>query len=393
MAKAVTRFCLCILNFLSLSYPGCIGIFIFSQWEQIAASSAQTPLRIGGPSTGGYLEAANDLVSPFNGCKIDPRKKGEEYTFLVTGHLYGSASDQTSLLPASTLLRAITKINSLGARFFIALGDIFRIPEAKHIDNFLSNFALKLEMPFFNAVGNHDVLKYPEEYLEKFGTTFFSFTYNTDIFIILDSEKNYGQILGEQLRFFQDVLADIKKNKEIRNVFIFSHRPVWTTAHPAFGIIYTHRDKCNFNSDIKPLLLELPNLKKIYWFSDDTGGNHFVNFFFDNNIFKNITFIDTGIGDSLNDLILLVKVNNAGGVGFKLIPLGDQFLLPAEHYNLEYWKTMIKPIRYRSIFDKVMRRLRDSYFIIGFTLGVIAGAVLTLIGILIISRIKARRRG
>ena len=129
------------------------------------------------PVTSGSLE------SPINHARLNLDDASTPYTFLAAGHLYG-APDVDSVYPASTFLANIDRINNMGARFFVALGDLYREPA--HIGSFRECIA-DVRFPVFNAAGNHDVMD-RALYEEAFGRTYYSFVYGNEAFVVLDAE-------------------------------------------------------------------------------------------------------------------------------------------------------------------------------------------------------------
>ena len=82
-------------------------------------------------------------------------------------------------------------INSLKTQFFVGLGDIFFTNQLNQVQEFLQAFAYKLETPFFNAPGNHDLYPDPVRYRDLFGKTYFDFQIGNEYFIFLNTKKNF----------------------------------------------------------------------------------------------------------------------------------------------------------------------------------------------------------
>ena len=284
--------------------------------------------------------------SPLNGLTLDLDEEMGEYSFLLAGHLYGAPENRRSVFPSSSFLANMDKINSIGARFFVSLGDNYRRANSVHIANYITSVASKLEMPLFNSVGNHDLTS-RDLYEANFGKTYYHFAYNSELFVFLDSELDAGSITGDQLDFLLHIAQSAIENPDIRNVFIFSHKLIWSVNNPDYRIVFDHlnarsgyTDTDNFENDIKPILTDLSEHKAVYWVSGDIGCSWSLSLFFEKDRNSNVTYIATGIGDTERDAILQVNVSKSGDeVAFTPISLTGQELQPMEYYGVDYWES------------------------------------------------------
>jgi hypothetical protein len=259
------------------------------------------------------------------------------YSFFVSGHWHGSSTNQSGF-PASTILANIEKINNDSAWFLVSTGDIF-LDVRKDIPNYETYLFNKLEKPLYNAVGNHDISG--SIYEEKFGSTSSSFFIESELYIILNTECNDGSIKGEQLKFFEDALSKhATEETPIKNIFIFSHRPIWAEENEELKNLFVDNTKSefgnNFESEILPLLIKYTKKSSIYWFSGSLGGNAPASFFYykDKN---NITYIQSAIRDLPRDGLLKVKVSH-GQVSFETVSLTSQQMPKLEDCGLNLWK-------------------------------------------------------
>ena len=147
-----------------------------------------------------------------------------EYSFLSTGHLYGAPQNIHSNHPSSSALGSIEKLNSFSSKFMVLCGDIFKSTDQILFQNFLNGFASKLNFPIYNAVGNHDVSN-RKLYNEYFGKTFFDFRYNSEKFIILDTELKDQLIVQEQLDYIENLFNNISSDSSIKK-YIYFHTQI-----------------------------------------------------------------------------------------------------------------------------------------------------------------------
>lgn len=126
-----------------------------------------------------FSSYANEISPPFNKLKLKGEKNNKAYSFLVGGHLYGAPAHRDSIFPSSSILAAVDMINSEKSTFFISLGDNYFFCTQVYVLSFIKSFALKLSMPLFAAVGNHD----KPSFEENFGKTYFDFEYESELFV------------------------------------------------------------------------------------------------------------------------------------------------------------------------------------------------------------------
>jgi calcineurin-like phosphoesterase family protein len=306
------------------------------------------------------------LLSPFN--KRELTDTSADYSFIVSGHFHG-ASDNISTFPAATVLAGIDTLNALKPVMLISLGDMFIDVNETYIEHYRKSLFSKLQMPIFNAVGNHD-LSNGNMYEKIYGKTFFSFFYRSEAFIVLNTELNDGNIEGDQLAFFKDALAQAEKNNT-RNIFIFSHRPVWSENDPAYEKLFegntrTYPGHNNYEEVIQPLLQKLTANRAVYWMSGSMAGGP-VSFFYHKEPETGVTMIQTAIRDLPRDGVLQVNVTK-GVVSLKGISLTGQTLEPVENYNIEYWLKNVPEedaFSYRMLPYLTMQMLKHRYFWIG----------------------------
>ncbi|MBN4072735.1 hypothetical protein JYT74_01715 [Crocinitomix catalasitica] len=266
--------------------------------------------------------------SPFNNKNIQIDSTGN-YSFILSGHFHGDGNNK-SHLPVNTLLANLDWINNSEADFIVCLGDLF-LNIDKEIENYQTYFFNKLEIPLFNAVGNHDLKD--NVYQENFGDTYFSFRLNRDMHIILDTEQDDGDMNTEQL----ELLESATKEKP-DNVFIYSHRTIWKDHYEDLDNLFTENTQStfetNYSDDVYPLIQKMSEDRKVYWFSGSMGGGPSSFFHYTDN---NITYGLSAIRGLSRDALLLVHVKD-GKVNFETKSLTSLKVGPFESYDKSYWE-------------------------------------------------------
>ncbi len=117
------------------------------------------------------------------------------------------------------VFRKILKDVDDGHLFAIDVGDLVYNGEKRRYRAFYKMIK-DLETPFLVAVGNHDIRKGgAENFLEIFGSLYYSFDYGDSLFIVLD-DANGKRIDHVQMRWLERELQ-----KDYRHRFVFMHVP------------------------------------------------------------------------------------------------------------------------------------------------------------------------
>jgi hypothetical protein len=275
------------------------------------------------------------VISPFN--KLPIADSTRNYSFIVSGHFHG-ASYNLSTFPAASLQANIDTLNALRPSFLMSLGDLFLEVDETNMQHYQKSLFDKLQIPLFNAVGNHD-LSNNELYEKVYGKTFFSFTQASELFIVLNTELNDGSIKGEQLTLLKDALQEASSEK-IKNIFIFSHRPIWAEALNKYDKLFLDNTrsafgKNNFSEELQPLLQQVSKNKNVFWISGSLGSAP-ASFFYDKDVETNVTYMQTAIRDLPRDAVLKVDVHQ-GEISLNGISLTGQELQAIEKYDINYW--------------------------------------------------------
>ena len=299
---------------------------------------------------------------------MDSNNIDDKYNFLVCGHIYGDHNQ--SVYPSSSFLANIKAMNNTGAKFFVSLGDMLRLSNKKHVNIFRDSTS-DLDMPIFNSVGNHDVGN-RKFYEERFGSTYYDFSYGTETYIFLDSElliKEYQDnrdIANEQIKYFELLCKELLENSKITNVFIFSHKLIWAVNKPEYQIVYKHSNGPSysdikfFSNDIEPLIINLAKKKSVFWISGDIGAEWSLPIFFEKEKEANITYIAVGIGDTEKDVVLSITIDNSE-VDITPISLTNSEVYSIDHYGVKYWDDYF-PGTFFSIIQRVIRVIKSKYF-------------------------------
>ncbi len=286
-------------------------------------------------------------VSPFNQKKIQVDSTGD-YTFIVSGHFYGDGTNKSGY-PANTLLGNLDQINTSNAAMLVCLGDLFMDVE-NDLRKYQHSLFQQLNMPLVNSVGNHDLSG--DFYQENFGKTFFEFQINQDLHLVLDTELDNGDIVDEQLQLLKAV-RDRTKQGKYANVFIYTHRTIWSKAYPEMDGLFLDNTQgigaTNYSDEVLPILKEMGQNTSVYLFSGSLG-NAPASFFYFHDQPNSISIIGTAIRALQRDALLYVHVKQ-GKVSFETVSLTGETLMPLESYSADFWKDEVgeEPFNWRLV--------------------------------------------
>ena len=199
--------------------------------------------------------------------------------------------------------------------------------------------------------------------------------------MVLDTEENDGDIEGEQLDLLNEVRENVKQGN-ISNVFIYSHRTVWSRAYDELDGLFMDNTQSitqtNYANEILPLINEMSQYTSLYWFSGSLGTAPASFFYFDDQD-NGVKIIATAIRSLPRDAMLLVDVNN-GNVTFETKSLTGEELLSLEEYNVAFWqdrKDVAEPFNWRLVPLYFKQAVLHRYFWYGVLASIIGvGTVL-----------------
>ena len=204
-------------------------------------------------------------------------------------------------------------------QFGIFTGDIVISGTEKNWDE-IDKDILDLNMDIYFSPGNHDLTN-KTLYESRYGSTYYSFTYNSDLFIILDPNIDGWNISGDQLEFLENELSF--HSPLVDNIFVFSHQLLWWDGNNFLANVEPNSTEgrntnINFWSEIEPLFKDLPN--NVHMFAGDLGANKKKESYMYHS-YSNITFVASGMGAGKRDNIISIDVAKDKSISYNLISL------------------------------------------------------------------------
>ena len=259
------------------------------------------------------------------------------YAFIAAGHAYGSHNGvNIGLHPA--LLNSLNSGYDSNAAFIVFTGDIVNQSTSEswqQVEDELSNYALS----YYYVMGNHDANEIGWQVFEdKFGGTYYTFYWQSELFIVLNSTEVDRSISPNQLDFLEEQLN--QAGDTIRNIFIFFHEILWNSHEKYIGVMSNTRSRydqmvnySNYWEEVHPMLLGKPD-KNFFLITGDVGGNpDAIAAFYDT--WDNITFLSSGMGEVADENYLLIQVYAQDSIEFELVPLNSDLSLPdIEFYSV-----------------------------------------------------------
>lgn len=261
------------------------------------------------------------LMVLFISCDKEAKPEPEipEYSFFVAGHSYGHpGTNNVGLHPPFVSKFEMIKNDSL-MDFGFLTGDI--VSFSTPVDwNEVDAQILDLEMPVYFAAGNHDITN-REAYENRYGSTYYSFVHQNDLFITLDPNYDQWNITNDQLIFLDSVLT--VHAASVNNIFVFFHQVLWWSPENEYASVIVNSiddkaDTINFWTEVEPRFNALEN--NVFMFAGDVGayanGDEFMYHSYDN-----LTLVASGMGGGVRDNFVIADVYADKSVSFRLISL------------------------------------------------------------------------
>ena len=166
---------------------------------------------------------------------LNPLDDDNEFYFAVV-------TDRTGGHRKGVFSSAMDKLNLLQPAFVVSVGDLIEGYTENPIQlktqwNEIESFVARLQSPFFYAPGNHDMSNalMAHAWQERFGPSFYHFTYKGVVFVVLNSEL-FGMVEDpatpvpgpwrqqQQMDFVRSVL---QQNSDARWTVVLIHQPLW----------------------------------------------------------------------------------------------------------------------------------------------------------------------
>ncbi len=178
---------------------------------------------------------------------------------------------------------AFKKLNWLQPEFVMSVGDLIqgytkdRAQLTFEWDQF-EGFVSQLEMPFFYVAGNHDYTNpvQAEVWAERFGASYYHFTYRDVLFIMLNSnDAGRPHVMTQpQVDWLAEVLA---QNPDPRWTLVFIHTPLWNMPKPGLWPeveqLLAGRQHTVFAGHHHRYVKDVRNGRSNYYTLASTGGN------------------------------------------------------------------------------------------------------------------------
>lgn len=260
-----------------------------------------------------------------------------EYSFFMAGHTYGKPSVANDGMHPPFLAVFPYLMSRPEIEFGALLGDIADFhPNAASWDKAEEQIDT-LGIPVHFVPGNHDMYD-TAEYYSRY-EPFYSLKHNEDLLIVLHPYFSGWNIAGEQWDFLEKTLQ-IQASSS-RNIFILFHQLLWYNESNKYkefipNSLDGRAPTINFWSKFIPLLLSYPN--QFILAAGDIGANNGPKqFMYDH--WNNIHFIATGMGNGIDDNIVIANVYTNGSIDFEIICLENTPLFclgDLEDYAVSY---------------------------------------------------------
>lgn len=219
----------------------------------------------------------------YNGCSFTKVEKNDDWSFVVFGDVKDGFSNYNHLVNNMMSTSPLPE-------FAVCLGDITSYPldEQKWLRFWDVSEPITNKMNLYIVRGNHEGNDSASEQIFREQTQiernnfYFSFRIHDTYLILLDTEirGEAGSIVNEQLRWLKFQIDSVSKVTDIKNIFLFMHRPLYPQG--------LHKGENLLNADeLHSLFMSYPKIKFVF-----AAHDHLFNFF----KLESINYITTGGG-------------------------------------------------------------------------------------------------
>ncbi len=255
---------------------------------------------------------------------IYAKSQSDSYSFFIAGHVYGEQGVNNVAFhpPFKMKYPYIQSREEIKMGFF--LGDVVYYPTSEDWDEVDADIDT-LGIPVYITPGNHDLIN-RSLFEERYGTTYTSFVYENDLFILLDPLLNEWNISGEQYDFFLQTIEDQAQYTD--NIFILFHQLLWYEPDNIYSVCHPNglngrADTINFWQEIIPICKSLEN--EVVFCAGDVGASQWSGYLMYDN-FDNISLIATGMGYGVNDNFIVINVSENKDITYDVICLNSEEL-------------------------------------------------------------------
>jgi len=262
------------------------------------------------------------LVNKYSSCFINNKKQTNNKKIIIAGHTYGYPGDDNfSTYPKFLDHLSETVIEKYDFAFLA--GDIIKTGDIVNKSN--KNFFLQVKNELGNffkeiyvAPGNHDVglaltnRAGRNEFLSVFNKNYQKIIISNNLFFVLDSTLDPGNISEDQLFFLKNELKNVEN---IKNIFVITHHVIWQK-YTKERIISNVDDKFFYKSnfdDVISLFDKLERKIKIFFVAGDIGVIKQNTLIFCEKK-DNLYFVATGMGNKKLDNYLKISISSEGKI-------------------------------------------------------------------------------
>ena len=264
----------------------------------------------------------------------------EPLSFLMAGHVYGS-HDENELHPALNLLTNVQFINQMDLDMVLLLGDMVPDSTEEEFNNFEHYFLSYLDMPVFNAAGNHDVA-YRDIYLRRYGETVYSFSHKDHLFVFLDTTIEYCSIKSDQYEYLSDLIELAQSNPSTKGFHILLHHVLFLDQNTLTNEKNsmpneTCPSSADFDTYVSEYIAPFSTQVPVYIYAGDVGaweGN--LSPYYETIPGTNITRIATGLGQHESDSVVIAR-EIKGEIIFESMQLSNSETNSIENFDYQYW--------------------------------------------------------
>jgi len=259
-----------------------------------------------------------------------------DFTFTIYNHRFNRSVEELTH-SITEFMPMISPLQDTSLDLLFMGGDLSTVSDAGHQSYFLNFFGDLMAAPIVYTPGNYDDVE-----KKLFKTAPQQFQVGQTLFVTIQPAAD-GEIDLDQKLFLYNIVWQLEKQPDIRNVIFISNRMGWIAGNPALEPLavalnqpLTAHDTF-YTEQLLPRLTQFPE-KQFYFISGDLKANPVSNVFYHRE--GNIQYLASATNNHASDAYLKVTLSENSEVSVVPFDGNHQQLPDITKFGVEHWRTV-----------------------------------------------------
>lgn len=260
-----------------------------------------------------------------------------EFTAVLYSHRFNFA-DPVRTHTIVQYLNMLQPISQQQPNLLFLTGDVSAGSDPAQRAYFEQQYLSQVSYPVLNVPGNFD-----EQPKKLYTPPFQQFRQGNSLFVTIQQPAS-GQISREQQLFLYNILHQLKKQPDIKQVFFITHRMSWLAGQQTLAPLSAATNQPLTAADHFFTAKFLPKLAKhpaveFYFVGGDLAPNQITTALYHTE--QNIHYVAAAVNNSPNDAYLTLSISPETGVTFLVYSGTHQLLGSIEQFGLPHWQQVV----------------------------------------------------